>query len=508
MELSINTQLRALRKRERQSIGHYLKSIDHDSNFVAEVVGLYSSYPAFANLRCGRWYAPRSRWDGMAHFKSTDGHTGRWAFSSTRMNLHFACAASEAGGVLLVDSTRQGKRFPDSLCATVPIWCAVINRVMASERAVHLPPWMSPSERDQIETCVAAAEATLSASVKRQIRHHLRATFAKPFRAIWISPATRLLADMLPGVGDDLAFTPVICVSASEVKTPGEHRERHSWVYVQGAGDDEEHWSRGLTPELFWAHRDALLAAAAHGDVDHLVAELVATSKDSKPPEAGEAAAATVNSTASVLGTPSFTRIDNTGIACASWDWMVATRTTPSKVLDSAPWVLVCGPHSNALPGEAEADLQGDAEGRTMCIPIISGKRSNAAEHWSTSVFPQAIRFVHRALQCSSEGLACVLVSPDPYVASTVLCALLYALFDDDLAHCLRLGPVTKDGIRSRLTTLQCILHETWPPRYLMKELTRFFFGSPWQTCLTSLRIQQPEEGEQEPDDRSSSRAT
>lgn len=98
MEPSINKQLRELRKRERQSIGHYLKSIDHDSTFVAEVVGLYHTYPAYANLRCGRWYAPRSHWSGMAHFKSTDGHTGRWAFSSTRMNLHFACAASKAGG--------------------------------------------------------------------------------------------------------------------------------------------------------------------------------------------------------------------------------------------------------------------------------------------------------------------------------------------------------------------------------------------------------------------------
>lgn len=32
--------------------------------------------------------------------------------------------------IILVDSTRSGKRIPDALSKTVPIWCAVINRAM------------------------------------------------------------------------------------------------------------------------------------------------------------------------------------------------------------------------------------------------------------------------------------------------------------------------------------------------------------------------------------------
>lgn len=32
--------------------------------------------------------------------------------------------------MLLIDSTRSGKRIPDSLSKTVPIWCAVINRAI------------------------------------------------------------------------------------------------------------------------------------------------------------------------------------------------------------------------------------------------------------------------------------------------------------------------------------------------------------------------------------------
>lgn len=33
--------------------------------------------------------------------------------------------------MIIVDSTRSGKRLPDALSKTIPIWCAVINRAVA-----------------------------------------------------------------------------------------------------------------------------------------------------------------------------------------------------------------------------------------------------------------------------------------------------------------------------------------------------------------------------------------
>lgn len=33
----------------------------------------------------------------------------------------------------MVDSTRQGKSMPDALSKTVPIWCAVMNRLLFPE---------------------------------------------------------------------------------------------------------------------------------------------------------------------------------------------------------------------------------------------------------------------------------------------------------------------------------------------------------------------------------------
>ncbi|CAM9703202.1 unnamed protein product, partial [Laminaria digitata] len=87
--------------------------------------------PVFANLRNGLWYG--REWDGACYFKSTDGHSRRWSFSYTRLNMHLAAAAAASGGCILVDSTRTGKRFPDSFTATVPIWCCVLNHLAAPE---------------------------------------------------------------------------------------------------------------------------------------------------------------------------------------------------------------------------------------------------------------------------------------------------------------------------------------------------------------------------------------
>lgn len=35
---------------------------------------------------------------------------------------------------MIVDSTRKGKRFPDSMSKTIPIWTCVLNRAIAHFR--------------------------------------------------------------------------------------------------------------------------------------------------------------------------------------------------------------------------------------------------------------------------------------------------------------------------------------------------------------------------------------
>lgn len=66
----------------------------------------------------------------------------------------------ECTSIVLVDSTRSGKRMPDALSKTVPIWCAVINRAIKTIHskdtkwnvALYCPPGVvSGQEHSQID---------------------------------------------------------------------------------------------------------------------------------------------------------------------------------------------------------------------------------------------------------------------------------------------------------------------------------------------------------------------
>lgn len=83
-------------KRSSLSITNRLRSIQQDADFVEEVRRAFGSRsssnngtrPLVANERCGSWYIRPEVKGGSAYFKSTDGHTGQWKFSSRRLNMH------------------------------------------------------------------------------------------------------------------------------------------------------------------------------------------------------------------------------------------------------------------------------------------------------------------------------------------------------------------------------------------------------------------------------------
>ncbi|GER34083.1 initiator tRNA phosphoribosyl transferase family protein, partial [Striga asiatica] len=120
-------------KRRESSLYNALRSIYEDSIFVGEISQLWPDLPLLANLRCGLWYYPK--FHSNCYFKSTDGHTNNLSFSTSRLNLHVAVLAGQQGGCMIVDSTRKGKRFPDSMSKTIPIWTCVLNRAIYGYRA-------------------------------------------------------------------------------------------------------------------------------------------------------------------------------------------------------------------------------------------------------------------------------------------------------------------------------------------------------------------------------------
>ena len=158
--------------------------------------------------------------------------------------------------------------MPDSFSKTVPIWCAVINRALklrslAPSRTACTQEWdtqlhtapqsVSKSEHSQIEEKLDAWAKALAVScffivntgclffifTYVQDSSYELPCLMKPIRPIWITPATT----SFPELGPQLPFYPVICVSASKLVEEGLDRRREGYSYVQGSGDDHEHWS-------------------------------------------------------------------------------------------------------------------------------------------------------------------------------------------------------------------------------------------------------------------------
>ncbi|ROT39220.1 initiator tRNA phosphoribosyl transferase [Sodiomyces alkalinus F11] len=313
-------------KRANLSIHNRLRSILQDAEFVREVAASFGDSskrrkrwrPLVANERCGSWYVRPADKTASAYFKSTDGHTGAWKFSTRRLNLNLLGLVGECDGCIIVDSTRRGKRMPDALSKTIPIWCAVLNRALFPDHpnpteahALFTPPQaVSPTEHAQIEALLPSFLASLRA-LDLDLPA-LRSRIAKPLRPLWVTPDSNLthLSELHDDDDDDdddadadengykdgrpvvvfEDFHPVICCTASRRVSGGElttidgggggggggegSARGDSFVYVQGAGDDTENWAHGLTAELFWTHKDLLLSTP-ESELPALVAQLV-----------------------------------------------------------------------------------------------------------------------------------------------------------------------------------------------------------------------------------------
>ncbi|KAK2004473.1 initiator tRNA phosphoribosyl transferase [Colletotrichum falcatum] len=270
-------------KRANLSVANRLRSVAQDADFVAEAAARLGGRPLVANERCGSWYVRPADKRASAYFKSTDGHTNAWKFSTRRLNLHLLELIGEHDGCIIVDSTRRGKRMPDALSKTVPVWCAVLNMALFpdlphADRLFTPPNVVSASEHAQIAALLPSFLAALRALEIDPAP--LRARLAKPLRPFWVTQETQLPPAASSGAGavfDD--YHPVVCCTASRRVAGAEMSEAG---YIQGAGDDTENWAMGLTADLFWENADALLSAP-EADLPDAVAALVAERKRNAP---------------------------------------------------------------------------------------------------------------------------------------------------------------------------------------------------------------------------------
>jgi tRNA A64-2'-O-ribosylphosphate transferase len=239
-------------RKESRSVRNRIQSIFCDAAFVKEVTGAYE-LPLVANERCGRWYIDPSEIAESVYFKSTDGHTGQWGFSFRRLNTHLLDTIARGGGVIIVDSTRRGKRMPDALSKTVPIWCAVLNKALLGLDLFYTPPnAVSASERSQIEELLPLWVSQLK-SMELNLDALRNKLNNKPIRPIWVTPDSYLPES--PPTFDE--FFPIVLCTASRMVQDGTEF-RQGFCYVQGAADDHEEWAELLTPEILWNNQHEL----------------------------------------------------------------------------------------------------------------------------------------------------------------------------------------------------------------------------------------------------------
>lgn len=146
--------------------------------------------------------------------------------------------------------------MPDALSKTVPIWCVVLNRLLFPERydmhELHTPRTsVGQSEHAQM---VARIDAFVQdAKLLQMDIPLLQARVKRPLVPCWITPHSEDLS-----TGHELQdYNRVVCCTASRRVNGTEASENG---YIQGAADDHEGWSSGLTPALFWQHEVELLS--------------------------------------------------------------------------------------------------------------------------------------------------------------------------------------------------------------------------------------------------------
>ncbi|KAG2347441.1 initiator tRNA phosphoribosyl transferase [Suillus weaverae] len=452
-------------RKESQDLYNRIHSIAEDASFVDQVYRSYPRLPLIPNMRCGAWYTDTDTASNeRAYFKSTDGHTGNWSFNLRRPNLHLLSLICAHAGLLLVDSTRAGKRMPDALSKTVPIWCAVINRAVLKSTSnmnvntdadawntkLYTPPGVvSAQEHDQIEQKLDGWADDLVASF------YVLPKLQYPLRPIWITPSTTIFPKF-PDTDAERRFYPIICISASKQVLDGMERRITGFAYIQGSGDDHELWSMGLTPAQFWKHKQTLL----HTNRNELptLVQVLTSSQNT------HSARTDLNSNASFHPTP---------IQHVHGRLSICTTHDVSFSLDNEFAVVYLTSTEEAPPALKDRP-------HILYIQTPQGKKGQ--HHFLHSVLPQAIPFIFLHLQKTRR--VCIACETGTDTSIGIALAALTKFFDDSGEFCgeheyERESVLSKDDIKTRLHWIITSCPQANPSRTTLKRVNEFLLSPP-----------------------------
>ncbi|KZT05396.1 initiator tRNA phosphoribosyl transferase [Laetiporus sulphureus 93-53] len=464
-QVPVQGALAELRK-ESLDIYNRLHSISEDIDFVNDICAAYPHLPVLPNQRCGAWYVdPAIAREETAYFKSTDGHFGNWSFNLRRPNLHLLSIIACEGGMILVDSTRAGKKVPDALSKTVPIWCAVINRAVRRK-------YSSP-EKDDWDTQLYCSASAVSAQEQAQIEARLDtwvdslidsayilADLLQPLRPVWVTPSTSVLPDLSPG--RNLPFYPIVCVSASQQIHEGLQRRSHGFAYIQGSGDDHESWGMGLNPPLFWENKDELLACDRPG-LSALIRPIVARTR---APAQHDGWTVKPSPISHIGGQILVGVVDDLPFP--------APRSLPGSSVALAYVLLTHRPWLASPQNGASEDILG--------LQMLEGKKDQI--HFLQNVLPRSMAFIGTCLTKDMQICVCCDTGKDACVG--VALAALQLFFDDSgkfaatrEQQAALSNTASKQSLQKRLQWIISSRPQANPSRVTLKRVNEYILTSP-----------------------------
>eukprot|EP00026_Physarum_polycephalum_P006223 Phypoly_transcript_06265.p1 GENE.Phypoly_transcript_06265~~Phypoly_transcript_06265.p1 ORF type:complete len:303 (+),score=46.69 Phypoly_transcript_06265:857-1765(+) len=278
---------------------------------------------------------------------------------------------------------------------------------------------------DNFVTSLLESGANLSA---------IASSLHKPLRALWVSPSSLLIENMMPDRAK-LPFAPIVCVSASRVQDViyFADLQTSAYRYVQGAGDDEEGWARGLKPDIFWKSREFILGDGPSGIEDRVRAVL-------KEIEDSLGQCITLRNEPSSTNLP-YTLIGRTGLAVSTTvecpNWHEVLDVSPNPVL------VNCSPLPYRLQGAQSLLADGPFYKH---VPVNHKKAGKVAlGHALHAVVPYVCSFFEKSE--SPRRLVIIHSYESSEIPVCVCLAVLAKLFDFEGEKLVERNTVTKEDM-------------------------------------------------------------
>jgi len=465
-------------------------------------------------------------------------------FSLTRLNLSLALGAGARGGATVVDVTSSGKSFPDSSTA-LAIWIFVLNEVLSLNFEGPPPPfegyfprWQPPSVRDAAKAVGLRAFAELPAPLRQVIYSTLSPTLKKPLFPVYVCQMPDLGVaeggfhcksgiEKTCGVDQGAAWPtppgdvlPILFVSASaRVADAGDVASSHAgWTYIQGAGDDAEHWANPLqlSPQALRAHFKTLLACATGLECREVAISLLGSKTPRMAPTNSVTSAETLNSQfvralflkaramnlddmipllpQLFIVTPATWRVveETEGISVCHTTGGMLDRGETCMMASSFPQ-LSPSSHASAIvlveeiaSGEIfqPAVLVGNVPIITLSIPITKRQQVNFKNGWGDRVFPELSRALGEV--CARDEFDAILPegvlllafrspSAAPAAATLLAAAMLFHMQRKERNGGGLKTVIDKVMIRTALAMAAIPCEAVAVDRYYFKQLTRYF---------------------------------